>query len=137
MVNPESPFSITNHNYKPAEKLSRYNIEVIQPKEDHYSNDMSTEEILQLQNNIIEDQDGQLDQLFNIITRQKDIGLAIGTELDLQADLLQETDERLGNTHNRMNRATQNLGKIFNSDESRGIYLCFNDYFKLESSYVV
>jgi hypothetical protein len=84
---------------------------------------MNNEEILQFQDSMMADQDGQLDQLLDVIIRQKNIGSAIGNELDLQVDLLEEAEERIENTNNRMERANNNLLKLFDAGDSKSIFI--------------
>jgi hypothetical protein len=91
--------------------------------QDLASADLNNNELLQLQNNIMADQDKQLDQLSSVISRQKEIGIAIGNELELQVDLLEDTDQRIENTRYRMRTADRNLGTLFDKDDTKGI--CF------------
>jgi hypothetical protein len=85
----------------------------------------------------MQDQDVQLDQLLDIITRQKNIGSAIGNELELQIDLIEEAENILENTNNRMDRANNNLMNLFDKGDSNSIfyfnssrlYRLFTDYY--------
>ena len=62
---------------------------------------------------MIQRQDSQLDQLASVISRQKQIGLTISDELDLQADLLERMDERVERTNGGMRGARDRLEAVF------------------------
>jgi syntaxin 8 len=57
-------------------------------------------------------QDEQLDQLGESIGRQRDLSIQIGDELDSQAMLLEEVDERTDRHQGQLDRARGRLGKI-------------------------
>lgn len=84
--------------------------------------DLENGEILQHQNRVIDDQDTLLDQLSFVIARQKQIGVAIGNELELQVELLDETDMRVNRTQERMRYAARSMGRMMESSEYKGIF---------------
>jgi hypothetical protein len=53
-----------------------------------------------------------LDQLSNVIARQKEIGLMISDELDHQADLLDNTERNVDDSHNRVANARRRLDQL-------------------------
>ncbi|KAJ3037005.1 hypothetical protein HDV00_002137 [Rhizophlyctis rosea] len=63
--------------------------------------------LVQLQRQQMDDQDQNLEALSSVIRRQKQIGMAIGNELDLQNQLLGELDEGV----DRTKRNLANVGK--------------------------
>eukprot|EP00842_Homolaphlyctis_polyrhiza_P001954 jgi/Hompol1/275/HPOL_002468-RA len=71
---------------------------------------LTNQEVVQLQTRIMDQQDSQLDQLHETVTRQKLIGLEIGNELDMHVDLLQQTDQLVDNTQQRLTSADRRLG---------------------------
>ncbi|GHJ84589.1 hypothetical protein NliqN6_0991 [Naganishia liquefaciens] len=71
------------------------------------------EQDLMLQHrNIIDDQDARLALLSTSITRQNDLSLAIGHELDLHQEILEETDAAMGYTQRGLDRAAGRLRRV-------------------------
>ncbi|KAJ3130986.1 hypothetical protein HK100_007051 [Physocladia obscura] len=73
---------------------------------------LSSGELLQLQTRLIDDQDTHLDALSNTILRQKQIGIQIGDELSLHVDLLQQTDQSMENTSDRLRHVNRDLNSF-------------------------
>jgi syntaxin 8 len=69
-------------------------------------------ELLVMQQQIMSEQDNQLDQLAEVIERQKRIGMQIGDELDLHVQLLEDTDERVDRTQSRLRNAGKRLDDV-------------------------
>jgi regulator of vacuolar morphogenesis len=69
-------------------------------------------QVLELQNSLVQQQDEQLDQMLNVVKRQKEIGRAIGDELDLQNQLLGELDQRVDFTKSRLSGAGKQLKRL-------------------------
>ncbi|KAI8613768.1 hypothetical protein BC830DRAFT_1258017 [Chytriomyces sp. MP71] len=74
--------------------------------------DLTSGELLQLHNRMIDDQDSHLDALSNAILRQKQIGIQIGEELDYHVELLQQTDTVVENTQDRLGNVNRRLGEV-------------------------
>ena len=55
------------------------------------------------------EQDTSLDALVSVIERQKQIGLQINQELDYHIELLEDTEDRVDNTTNRLGAASKRL----------------------------
>ena len=61
---------------------------------------------------MLRDQDAQLDRLGESITRQRDISIAIGDELDEHALMLDEVDERVDRHQGALDRARGRLDRV-------------------------
>lgn len=61
---------------------------------------------------VLRQQDDQLDQLGHSINRQRDLSIQIGDELDDQAVLLDEVDERVDRHQSSLDRAKGRLGRV-------------------------
>lgn len=68
--------------------------------------------MLQSQRQIMDQQDMHLDQLAHSIGRQRDLSLQINDELDVHTGLLQEMDEELDRTGNRLSQARRKLDRV-------------------------
>lgn len=74
--------------------------------------DMENGQILQLQQRIMDDQDQDLDHLSSAIRRQRDLGLLIGDELETHAQLIDETEEMVDRTDERLRQAKKKLDYV-------------------------
>ncbi|KAI0691502.1 hypothetical protein BC835DRAFT_1431836 [Cytidiella melzeri] len=72
----------------------------------------STHEMLQSQRHMMDDQDVRLDQLAGSIGRQRDLSLQINDELGVHHGLLEEMDEELDRTGNRLSQARKSLDRV-------------------------
>ena len=68
--------------------------------------------LLQLQKSTMVHQDTALDELLGIIRRQKEVGMAIGQELEGQNTMLEELDEEVDRTESRLKVADRRLESI-------------------------
>ncbi|KAK9473052.1 uncharacterized protein V1510DRAFT_364254 [Dipodascopsis tothii] len=75
-------------------------------------NNISNSEALLLQQRIMQDQDESLDRLSESISRQRELSIQIGDELDQHVELLGEVDRLVDWGHNRLDGARQRLGKV-------------------------
>lgn len=62
-------------------------------KETERTRELDNEGVLQLQRQTMEEQDLSVDELRKIVGRQKELGIAINAELEIQNELLKLTDE--------------------------------------------
>jgi regulator of vacuolar morphogenesis len=62
-------------------------------KETDRTRELDNQGVLQLQKQTMEDQDRSVESLMKIITRQKELGIAINSELEIQNELLKLADE--------------------------------------------
>lgn len=76
------------------------------------TNDMENGQILQLQQRIIDDQDQDLDHLSDAIRRQRELGLLIGDELETHAQIIDETEEMVDRTDERLRQAKKKLDYV-------------------------
>ncbi|CEP18200.1 hypothetical protein [Parasitella parasitica] len=74
--------------------------------------DMENGHILQLQQRIMDDQDQDLDHLSDAIRRQRELGLLIGDELETHAQLIDETEEMVDRTDERLRQAKKKLDYV-------------------------
>ncbi|KAG0183939.1 hypothetical protein DFQ28_000448 [Apophysomyces sp. BC1034] len=71
--------------------------------------DLESGQLVQLQQRIMEDQDNNLDQLSDVIRRQRELGLVIGDELEAHAQLIDETDALADRTDAKLRQARKRL----------------------------
>jgi regulator of vacuolar morphogenesis len=62
-------------------------------KETDKTRELDNQGVLQLQKQTMEEQDRSAENLLKIITRQKELGVTINNELEIQNELLRQTDE--------------------------------------------
>ena len=78
----------SNSNRKPGARSGR-----VLGKETERTRELDNQGLLQLQRETMEDQDLGLEELRKIVARQKELGIAINGELQVQNDLLRLADE--------------------------------------------
>ncbi|KAI9300797.1 hypothetical protein BJ944DRAFT_208654 [Cunninghamella echinulata] len=81
-------------------------------KETEVTRGLDNEGIVGYQRQLMEDQDQQVEQFSAILNRQKQLGYAIGDELETQNQLLDELDNDVGRTQTKMKFANKKLNKI-------------------------
>ncbi|CAO3683987.1 unnamed protein product [Umbelopsis vinacea] len=69
-------------------------------------------QILHLQSRMMDDQDRNLDMLGDAVSRQRELGLLIGDELDSHVQLIEETDEMVDRTDTRLRHAQKRLNHV-------------------------
>jgi regulator of vacuolar morphogenesis len=74
--------------------------------------ELDNEGVLQLQKQMMADQDLDVEELAKIVRRQKEMGLAIHGELELQNELLARVDEDVGRVKQKIDVAKKRVGKI-------------------------
>jgi len=74
--------------------------------------ELDNEGVLQLQKQLMEDQDLDVEELGKIVRRQKEMGLAIHGELELQNQLLSRVDEDADRVKNKLDVAKKRVKKI-------------------------
>ncbi|OAA37163.1 SNARE complex subunit (Syn8) [Beauveria brongniartii RCEF 3172] len=78
----------------------------------HQAGDMSNQQIHEYHSQIMEEQDEQLDRLGVSISRQRELSMQIGDELDSHVDMLDEIDGVVDRHQSRLDRGQRMLGKI-------------------------
>ena len=74
--------------------------------------ELDNEQVLQLQKQMMQDQDLDVDELAKIVRRQREMGLAIHTELEEQNEMLKRVDEDVDRVGSKINIAKKRIGKI-------------------------
>ncbi|KAI8878787.1 Phox-like protein [Backusella circina FSU 941] len=81
-------------------------------KETEVTRGLDNQGLLQHQQELMSDQDSQVQQFSSILARQKQIGIAIGHELETQNQILDELDGDVGRTQTKLKYAGKKLQKI-------------------------
>ncbi|SAM05099.1 hypothetical protein [Absidia glauca] len=81
-------------------------------KETEVTRGLDNEGIAQYQHQLMTEQDLQVEQFSAILNRQKQLGYAIGDELETQTQVLDELDRDVGRTQAKLKFANKRLGKI-------------------------
>ncbi|KAL9939490.1 hypothetical protein V8E36_001307 [Tilletia maclaganii] len=81
---------------------------------------MQSEQIYAAQQQAVRDQDGQLDQLSASLGRQRDLGLQMNEELELQHELIQDLEGGVDGTELRLGRASRRLDQVSKSLKEHG-----------------
>lgn len=76
--------------------------------------DLNNQELLQLHKDTMKDQDVELEQLRQIIQRQKNISLEMNQELATQNELLDMFDDDVNSTSNKLRMANRNAKRFSN-----------------------
>lgn len=87
--------------------------------------DMEEGQILQLQQRIIDDQDQDLDHLSDAIRRQRELGVLIGDELETHVQLIDETEDMVDRTDERLRQAKKKLDYVGRKVKDNSTYLEF------------
>ncbi|QSZ30670.1 hypothetical protein DSL72_000228 [Monilinia vaccinii-corymbosi] len=74
--------------------------------------ELDNEGVLQLQKELIQNQDLDVEELGKIVRRQKEMGLAIHGELELQNEMLKRVDEDTDRVKGKINIAKKRIGKL-------------------------
>jgi regulator of vacuolar morphogenesis len=74
--------------------------------------ELDNEGVLQLQKQLMQDQDLDVEELGKIVRRQKEMGLAIHGELEVQNKMLERVDEDAGRVAKKIEIAKKRVGKI-------------------------
>ncbi|OAD72295.1 hypothetical protein PHYBLDRAFT_113625 [Phycomyces blakesleeanus NRRL 1555(-)] len=81
-------------------------------KETEWTRGLDNGGLLTQQQQLMEDQDQQVEQFSSILSRQRQLGIAIGDELETQSQILDELDGDVGRTQTKLKFASKKLGKI-------------------------
>jgi len=83
-----------------------------EPEENERTQGYSKRELMSQQQQVMAEQDQGLARISNIVKRQKEIGLAIGDEIDGQNELIDEITEKTDETSNRINRQVKAINHV-------------------------
>lgn len=82
------------------------------PKETELTRKFDNKGLLQVQKDTIKSQDEDLDQLREIIYRQKQMGMAINEELSIHNELLNELNDSVDSSEQKLSTARHKINKI-------------------------
>lgn len=81
-------------------------------KETAETRELDNQGVLQLQKQKMADQDLDVEELRKIVMRQKELGIAINQELEVQNEMLKMVDEDVDRVQGKINIAKRRIGKI-------------------------
>ena len=81
-------------------------------KETAETRELDNQGVVQLQKQKMADQDLDVDELRKIVLRQKELGIAINQELEVQNDMLRMVDEDVDRVQGKIQIAKRRIGKI-------------------------
>jgi syntaxin 8 len=73
---------------------------------------MDNQQIHEYHSQVLADQDEALDRLGESISRQRDLSIQIGDELDEHVQMLDEVDGRVDRHQSALDKARRNLGNV-------------------------
>ncbi|KAJ2616207.1 hypothetical protein EV177_001185 [Coemansia sp. RSA 1804] len=82
------------------------------PQETTETRGLDNQGLLQLQNQRMSEQDQAASELGQLLRRQREMGLAIGNELDLHNQLLGELDQDVDRTNGKLGTARRQINKL-------------------------
>ncbi|CAG9800198.1 unnamed protein product [Chironomus riparius] len=77
----------------------------------------------QEQQQIIRQQDDSLESLSKVISRQKNIAIRIGNEVDTQNDIIDNIADQMDTMHSRVSSTTQNVENVADKDSTFGYWM--------------
>ena len=77
----------------------------------------------QEQQQIIRQQDDSLESLSKVISRQKNIALRIGNEVDTQNDIIDNIADQMDTMHSRVSSTTRNVENVADKDSTYGYWM--------------
>ncbi|KAL2849512.1 hypothetical protein BJY01DRAFT_233610 [Aspergillus pseudoustus] len=81
-------------------------------KETDKTRELDNQGVLQLQRDTIQEQDMSMEELIKVIRRQKELGIKINEELEIQNEMLKMVDEDTDRVEKKMAIARKRVGKI-------------------------
>jgi len=84
---------------------------------------MSSQSLKEVQQDAIKDQDAGLDALHSVILRQKNMAQQIGSEIVHQNDLIDEIDDRMDSTTQRLLENTRAVRTVDTKDKTCGYWI--------------
>jgi regulator of vacuolar morphogenesis len=81
-------------------------------KETDKTRELDNQGVLQLQKQIMENQDLGIDELRKIVARQKELGIAIHNELQIQNEMLNMVDEDVDRVKRKVDIGKRRVGAI-------------------------
>ncbi|KAE8375655.1 hypothetical protein BDV26DRAFT_283316 [Aspergillus bertholletiae] len=81
-------------------------------KETERTRELDNQGVLQLQRQTMDDQDQSVEELLKIIRRQKELGIAINEEVEIQNAMLSMTNEDAERVHRKIDIGKKRMGKM-------------------------
>ncbi|KAL4808895.1 hypothetical protein BDV18DRAFT_151099 [Aspergillus unguis] len=81
-------------------------------KETERTRELDNSGVLQLQRDMMQDQDLSVEELMKVVRRQKELGIQINEELEIQNEMLRMVDEDATRLEQKVNIGKKRLGKI-------------------------
>ncbi|EDQ84461.1 uncharacterized protein MONBRDRAFT_39273 [Monosiga brevicollis MX1] len=94
------------------------------PVEDEYTRGQDTQALLQEQDRIMDEQDRGLSTISASAQRLKQVGMAIGDELDDQNEMLDELGQGMDITDRRLKRETEHVVYVSEKAKAGGMFCC-------------
>ncbi|KAJ1798001.1 hypothetical protein LPJ59_002786 [Coemansia sp. RSA 2399] len=82
------------------------------PQETTETRGLDNQGLLQMQSHRMDEQDKAATELGQLLRRQREMGMAIGNELDLQNQLLGELDQDIDRTNGKLSSARRQINKL-------------------------
>ncbi|KAF9929425.1 hypothetical protein FBU30_001563 [Linnemannia zychae] len=101
------------HSRSKIVRFSEHEVEV---------DNLDNSQMLQLHQRIMDDQDQNLDRLSASLSRQQEIGLTINEELESQIGMLDDTEQLVDRTSNRLSIAGRQLAKVAKGTKGCGAW---------------
>lgn len=93
------------------------------------SDNYSIGDLRKEQTRILEDQNEGLDALSRVISRQKELAIQIGDEVDIQNDIIDDLGNAMEHTDSRINSETRHIGLVDRKDKTCGYYMVIGSLF--------
>lgn len=106
-----SPSPSQSHSSSPSRSKPARSTRIL-GRETAETSSHSNTSLLQLQAQKMADQDLDLDEIRQIVVRQKELGLAINQELEVQNEMLKMVDEDVDRVQGKIDVAKRRVGKI-------------------------
>lgn len=81
-------------------------------KETAETRELDNQGVMQLQKQKMADQDLDVEELTRIVMRQRELGVAINQELEVQNEMLKRVDEDVDRVQGKLDIAKKRIGKI-------------------------
>lgn len=93
------------------------------------SDNYSIGDLRKQQTRILDDQNQGLDALSKVISRQKELAIQIGDEVDIQNDIIDDLGNAMEHTDSRINSETRHIGLVDRKDKTCAYYMVIGSLF--------
>ena len=84
---------------------------------------MGFNDVRQMQSQVIRQQDEGLDQLSTVLSRQKQMAIDIGNEVEQHNDIIDDIHDHVDRTHDRLIRETRNIKVVDRKSGTCGLWV--------------